>query len=234
VVHRNACLSETGRLRLARCVVEDGWSYRRAAERFQVCPATARRWAGRYRVAGPAGMADRSSRPHHSPRRTPTRTERRIIKLRCTRRWGPARIAGRLGLPASTVHAVLARYRAPRLAHLDRATGVRVRRYEHDRPGELVHVDVKKLGRIPDGGGHRVLDRRTGERNAKATTPARRRDGKPVIGWVPAHRPGRPLPAGLHRTPARRAEGDRRRVLDPGPDVLHRRRHPRPAGPDRQ
>ena len=187
MVHRNAPLSETGRLRLARCVVQDGWSYRRAAERFQVSPSTARRWAARYRVAGPAGMVDRSSRPHHSPRRTATRTERRIIKLRCTRRWGPARIAGRLGLPASTVHAVLVRYRAPRLAQLDRASGVRVRRYEHDRPGELVHVDVKKLGRIPDGGGHRVLDRRTGERNAKATTPTRRRDGKPVIGWSYLH-----------------------------------------------
>ena len=189
--HRNAPLSETGRLRLARCVVEDGWSYRRAAERFQVCPTTARRWAGRYRAAGPAGMLDRSSAPHRSPRRTPVGVERRIIRLRCTRRWGPARIAGRLGLPASTVHAVLVRYRVPRLAHLDRATGTRIRRqirrYEHPAPGELVHVDVKKLGRIPDGGGHRVLDRRTGERNAKATTPARRRDGKPVIGWSYLH-----------------------------------------------
>jgi len=190
VVHRNAPLSETGRLRLARCVVEDGWSYRRAAERFQVCPTTARRWAGRYRAAGPAGMLDRSSAPHRSPRRTPVGVERRIIRLRCTRRWGPARIAGRLGLPASTVHAVLARYRVPRLAHLDRATGVRVRRqirrYEHDRPGELVHVDVKKLGRIPDGGGHRVLDRRTGERHARATTTTRK-NNNPVIGWSYLH-----------------------------------------------
>ena len=185
--HRNAPLSELGRLRLARCVVEDGWSYRRAAERFQVCPTTARRWTQRYRQCGPAGMADRSSRPRRSPRRTPQRLERRIVGLRFTRRWGPARIGGRLGLPTSTVHAVLARYRVPRLAHLDRASGVRVRRYQHDRPGELVHVDVKKLGRIPDGGGHRVTDRRTGERNATRTTTARRRDGKPVIGWSYLH-----------------------------------------------
>jgi transposase len=79
-------LCETGRLRLARCVVEDGWSLRRAAERFQVSATTAARWAGRYRILGEAGMADRSSRPHRSPRRTPTRIERRIIKVRVLRR----------------------------------------------------------------------------------------------------------------------------------------------------
>ncbi|MDX3855053.1 leucine zipper domain-containing protein, partial [Streptomyces sp. AK02-01A] len=90
--HRNAPLAETGRLRLARCVVEDRWPLRRAAERFQVSPTTAQRWAARYRELGEAGMADHSSRPHHSPRRTPTRTERRIIKVRVLRRWGPARI----------------------------------------------------------------------------------------------------------------------------------------------
>jgi hypothetical protein len=110
VSHRNAPLSETGRLRLARCVVEDHWPLRRAAERFQVAVTTARRWSDRYRQHGEAGMADRSSRPHTSPRRTPTRTERRIIKVRLLRRWGPARIAGLLGLAASTVHRVLTRY----------------------------------------------------------------------------------------------------------------------------
>jgi hypothetical protein len=98
VSHRNAPLSETGRLRLARCVVEDRWPLRRAAERFQVAPTTAARWAGRYRVKGAAGMADRSSRPHRSPNHTPTRTERRIIKVRVLRRWGPARIGYLLGL----------------------------------------------------------------------------------------------------------------------------------------
>ncbi len=76
VVHRNAPLTETGRLRLARCVVEDGWPLRRAAERFQVSPTTAQRWADRYRRLGEAGMTDRSSRPHHSSRRTPPHTER--------------------------------------------------------------------------------------------------------------------------------------------------------------
>jgi transposase-like protein len=138
VSHANAPLSPTGRLRLARCVVEDGWSYCRAAERFQVSPPTAKRWADRYRESGEAGMEDRSSRPHRCPAQTPTRTERRIIKLRCTRRWGPARIGSHLRLPASTVHKVLTRYKVARLAWLDRATGRSVRRYEHLTPGELV------------------------------------------------------------------------------------------------
>ena len=164
VPHRNAPLTETGRLRLARCVVEDGWPLRRAAERFQVAPTTAQRWAHRYRLLGEAGMSDRSSRPHHSPRQTPTRTERRIIKVRVLRRWGPARIAHLLGLVPSTVHRVLTRYRLARLTHLDRATGRVIRRYERDRPGELVHVDIKKLGNIPDGGGHKTLGRQAGRR----------------------------------------------------------------------
>lgn len=82
VSHANARLAPRGRLELARCVVDDGWPLRRAAERFQVSPTTAKRWADRYRRAGVAGMTDRSSRPQRSPRRTPTRTERRIIKVR--------------------------------------------------------------------------------------------------------------------------------------------------------
>jgi transposase InsO family protein len=164
VPHRNAPLAETGRLRLARCVVDDGWPLRRAAERFQVSPTTARRWADRYRQLGASGMSDRSSRPHHSPSRTPTRTERRIIKVRVLRRWGPARIAYLLGLNPSTVHRVLARYKLARLAHLDRATGRVIRRYERSQPGELVHVDIKKLGNIPDGGGHKTLGRQAGRK----------------------------------------------------------------------
>jgi transposase InsO family protein len=169
VHHRNAPLTETGRLRVARCVVEDGWPLRRAAERFQVSATTAQRWAGRYRSFGEAGMADRSSRPHSSPRRTPTRTERRIIKVRLLRRWGPARIAGLLRLVPSTVHRVLTRFGLARLTHLDRATGRPIRRYERQRPGELVHVDIKKLGNIPDGGGHRALGRQAGRKTRSGT-----------------------------------------------------------------
>ncbi|MEV6624010.1 IS481 family transposase [Amycolatopsis sp. NPDC051106] len=176
MTHANAPLTATGRLRLARCVVEDRWPLRRAAERFQVSVSTAARWAGRYRDLGEAGMTDRSSRPVTSPNRTPTRTERRIIKVRVLRRWGPARIAYLLGLNPSTVHRVLVRYRLARLRHLDRATGRVVRRYEHPAPGDLVHVDIKKLGNIPDGGGHKVLGRAVGERNSNAhRDPARPR-----------------------------------------------------------
>ncbi|OPG14091.1 IS481 family transposase [Microbispora sp. GKU 823] len=184
--HRNAPLTETGRLRLARCIVEDGWSIRRAAERFQVSHTTAARWAHRYRTYGAGGMADRPSRPHHSPTGTDPRTERRIVKLRVTRRWGPARIAARLGIAPSSTYAVLRRYRVPPLAHLDRASGRPIRRYERERPGELVHIDVKKLGNIPDGGGHRIVGRAQGDKNKQATT-TRRRNSKPVIGYSYLH-----------------------------------------------
>ncbi|OHT91084.1 IS481 family transposase [Mycobacterium syngnathidarum] len=170
MVHANACLTPKGRLRLARCVVDDGWAYARAAERFQCSRATAKKWADRYRAGGQDAMADRSSRPHRSPRRLCQRLERRIIKVRFTRRWGPHRIAAHLRLPRSTVEAVLRRYRMPLLGDLDQASGLPVRRpkphrYEHAAPGDLVHVDIKKLGRIPDGGGHRKLGRQAGRRN---------------------------------------------------------------------
>jgi transposase InsO family protein len=189
VVHRNAPLTELGRLRLARCVVEEGWPLRRAAERFQVSHATAARWAARYRQQGPAGMKDRSSRPHASPARTPQRTERKVVKVRVTARLGPARIAARLGLAPSTVHAVLRRYGCPPLAHLDRGTGAPVRRYERSRPGELVHVDVKKLGNIPDGGGWRAVGRQAGKHNNQAmVTPfGRTRNRKPILGYGYLH-----------------------------------------------
>jgi len=183
--HRNAPLSETGRLRLARCIVEDGWSLRRAAERFQVSVSTAARWAGRYREQGEDGMADRSSRPHHSPNQTPTRTERRIIKVRVIRRWGPARIAYLLGLQPSTVHRVLTRYGIAKLRWLDRATGRVVRRMESAACGDLVHLDVKKLGKIPAGGGWRMLGRSAGKRNAQAdkSSGPRSKHHNPVRGY---------------------------------------------------
>jgi len=184
VSHRNAPLSETGRLRLARCVVDDGWPLRRAAERFQVAVTTAARWAGRYRELGEAGMADRSSRPHRSPHRTPTRTERRIIKVRVIRRWGPARIAYLLGLNVSTVHRVLTRYGLAKLRWLDRPTGRVIRRMEPARCGEMVHVDVKKLGKIPAGGGWRMLGRTAGRHNSRADKSSGRRNkhGQALVG----------------------------------------------------
>jgi hypothetical protein len=145
-------------------VVDDGWGLRRAAERFQVSPTTAKRWADRYRQLGAAGMVDRSSRPHHSPRRTPTHREADHQGASAAP-LGPARIAFLLGLNPATVHRVLTRYRLARLAHLDRATGRPIRRYEHPTPGDLVHLDIKKLGNIPDGGGHQVLGRQAGRKN---------------------------------------------------------------------
>jgi len=111
VSHANVLLTSKGRLKLATSIVDDGWSIRRAAERFQVSPTTAKKWADRYRASGQAAMADRSSRPHRSPGRTPTRTERRIINLRFTRRWGPHRIAYHLHMAHSTVGAVPRRYK---------------------------------------------------------------------------------------------------------------------------
>lgn len=166
----NAPLTPAGRLRLARLIVDLKWSARRAAERFQCSPATAAKWAARYRAGEP--LPDRIPRPNTSPTRTPVRLERRIIGLRVTRRWGPHRIAYHLGVPRSTVVRVLTRYQTPPLVHLDQATGVVVRkpravRYERARSGELVYVDIKKLGWIPDGVRHRMLDRTVGNRNNK-------------------------------------------------------------------
>ena len=176
--HANACLTPAGRLRLAQLVVEKGWSLRRVAERWNCSVTTVRRWVARYRAQGRAGLLDRSSRPARSPGRTSTLVERRVIGLRVSRRWGPARIAFHLGLNPSTVHKVLVRYGCPRLTWTDPATGVRIKtsraerhRYEHDTPGDLVHVDVKKLGRIPDGGGWRFCGPAEGRRN-KTRRPA--------------------------------------------------------------
>jgi transposase InsO family protein len=184
VAHRNAPLTELGRLRLARCVVDQGWPEARAAERFQVSRTTAHRWAHRYQEQGPAGMADRSSRPHHSPRRTPTPVVRKIVHLRWTQRLGPAQIAPRVGLAASTVHGILVRCRISRLGHLDRASGQPIRRYEHPHPGALVHLDIKQLGNIPAGGGHRFLGRAAGRRNRQADRSSGQvnRHRNPLIG----------------------------------------------------
>ena len=119
---------------------------------------------------GADGMQDRSSRPHRSPARTPLPLVRRIVHLRWKQRLSPVAIGVKLGMPASTVHAVLVRCRLHRLWHVDRATGEPVRRYEHDTPGALIHVDVKKLGNIPDGGGHRYLGRDQDRKNRRNTT----------------------------------------------------------------
>jgi transposase InsO family protein len=189
VSHANAALTPKARLKLARLVVEDGWPIARAAERFQVAWPTAKRWVDRYRQLGAAGMQDRSSRPRRQPTKTPQPVVRKIVHLRWKRRLGPIGIAGELGLPASTVHAVLVRCGISRLSHVDRATGEPVRRYEYDKPGAMLHMDVKKLGNIPDGGGWRYLGKFQGDRN-RAATPgkARSRYSKdPLMGHAFVH-----------------------------------------------
>jgi leucine-zipper of insertion element IS481/Integrase core domain len=187
VVHANAVLTPRGRLLLARCVVDDDWPIARAAEHFHVSWPTAKRWASRYAAMGVVGMTDRSSRPHRSPRRTQPAVVRRIVVLRWRHRLSPLAIASRLSIPASTVHAVLVRCRLNRLSHIDIRTGEQIRRYEHDRPGALLHVDVKKLGNIPAGGGWRFVGRAQGHKN-RATTPGiTRRRRQPHLGYAFVH-----------------------------------------------
>ena len=170
--HANAALTPRARLRLGRLVIDHGWSPARAAERYDVSWRTAQKWAERYRDEGPAGMFDRSSAPHRQPNRTPALVVRKIVHLRWKQRLGPVEIGDRLGMASSTVHAVLVRCRLNRLAHIDRATGEPIRRYEHEHPGDLIHVDVKKLGKVPDGGGWRYTGRQQGLKN-RARTAAR-------------------------------------------------------------
>jgi transposase InsO family protein len=169
VSHANAALTPRHRLRLARLIVEDGWPPSRAAEFFNVSWRTAAKWAQRYRDEGPAGMADRTSARHTQHAKTSERLKRKIVHLRWKQRLGPVPIAAKLGMPASTVHAVLTRCGMNRLTHIDRVTGEPARRYERERPGELIHVDVKKLGNIPDGGGWRYLGRQVGKQNRITT-----------------------------------------------------------------
>jgi transposase InsO family protein len=114
-------------------------------------------------------MTDRSSRPARQPGKTPAVVVRRVLELRWRKRLGPVQLAARCGVAASTVHKILVRNQLNRLNYVDRATGEPVRRYEHDHPGSLIHVDVKKLGNIPDGGGWRFVGRQQGDWNRQAT-----------------------------------------------------------------
>ena len=192
MTHANAPLTPIGRQRLAELIVVHGWPIRRAAERFQVSPATASKWAARMRAGVP--MTDGSSRPLSTPARISTRLEHRIVKLRYERRWGPHRIGYHLGIPRSTVGRVLERYRMPLLANIDQATGLPVRRprptrYEAAAPGDLVHVDIKKLGRIPDGGGWRAFGRGSEQDRRRGVVAQRlKRAGAPSSrGYVYLH-----------------------------------------------
>jgi transposase InsO family protein len=196
VSHGNAALTPKARLELGRLVVDRGWTVAQAADYYRVSWPTANRWAQRYRELREASDApvtsamlrDRSSRPAHSPTRTAEPLKRKIVHLRWKKAMGPVQIAGQLGIPASTVYAVLVRCRINRLSHIDRRTGEPIRRYERDRPGSLVHVDVKKLGNIPDGGGWRYVGRQQGIRNRWGTAgKPRSRHGDPNMGKAFVH-----------------------------------------------
>jgi transposase InsO family protein len=145
---------------MVRCVVERGWTVEATASRFQVDAKTVRKWRDRFLTEGVAGLVDRPSRPHRSPNRTPRRLRRRVLRLRLKRRWGADHIGFEVGLAASTVQGILNAAGCGRLDRGDRATDREpVRRYQRDMPGELIHVDIKKLAGIPDGGGWRTRGR---------------------------------------------------------------------------
>ena len=162
MAHANARTTVHGRLLIVRRH-QRGWKQAHIAAAMGVSRKCVKTWLDRYAAEGEAGLQERSSRPHSSPRRTPTAVEDRILQLRRVERRGPDWLGAELGVPARTVSRVLARRSAPRLSALDPMTGQVIRaskatavRYERARPGELVHMDVKKLGRIPDGGGWRA------------------------------------------------------------------------------
>jgi transposase InsO family protein len=176
--HANARLTVHGRAELVRRVVEQGRPVAHVVVELNVSRATGYKWLARWRAEGLAGLLDRPSRAHRLPGKTSARLEAQVLALRSERKLGPARIGPLVGLAPSTVHAVLRRHGMHRLAWLDRPTGQLVRRYERARPGELVHVDVKKLGVIRAGGGWRAHGRDSAERNhSRAELQAGRRVG---------------------------------------------------------
>jgi transposase InsO family protein len=144
------------------------------AKAMGVSRQCAHRWVARYDAEGEAGLHDRSSRPHHSPKRTSAEVEQRVLDARRDRRQGPDVLAPDVGVPARTITRILRRHQVPRLVECDPLTGEVIRaskttavRYERSKPGELVHMDVKKIGRIPDGGGWRAHGRKMGSTSAR-------------------------------------------------------------------
>jgi transposase InsO family protein len=144
------------------CVIDQRWTIEMTAERFQVDAKTVRKWRDRFLADGEAGLLDRSSRPHRSPNRTRAKVAKRVLQLRRRHRWGAEHIAHETGLAASTVQRILNAAGCGRLDRGDRTVSEPVVRYQRDRPGELIHVDVKKIGGIPNGGGWRLHGRGPG------------------------------------------------------------------------
>ena len=165
-MHANARLNLHGRMLLVQRVRLEGRPQAHVAAELGISRQCAHRWVKRFDEQGPAGLQDRSSSPHHCPRRTPGADEDTVLTARRDEQAGPARLARITGVPARTISRILVRHGVPRLADCDPVTGEPIRasrrsdrRYEHPEPGDLVHVDVKKLGRIPAGGGWRVHGR---------------------------------------------------------------------------
>lgn len=164
--HANARLNIHGRRLLVSRVIDDERPVAHVAKELGVSRQCAHRWVNRFRAEGEAGLVDRSSRPKSCPRRTPAVMEAAVLTRRRTHREGQDVIGPELGVPARTVGAILARHRVPRLQECDPLTGeviraskTTARRYEREFPGDLIHIDVKKVGRIPDGGGWRAHGR---------------------------------------------------------------------------
>jgi transposase InsO family protein len=159
-IHKNACLTPRSRAELVRRVVEQGQTPKAVATAFGVCVKTVRKWVARWRAEGEAGLADRSSRPRRLRRPTPAAVVARVGELR-RQRWTGKAIAAELGVSPATVSRILRRLGLSRLRDLEPAEPVR--RYQRERPGELIHLDIKKLGRF-EAVGHRITgDRRQGE-----------------------------------------------------------------------
>ena len=180
--HANARLTVYGRAELVRRVVVDRRPVAHVVKELNVSRATGYKWLARWRAQGPAGLVDRSSRAHRLPGKTPPALEARVLAMRSARKLGPARIGPLLGMPPSTVHAVLRRHGMHRLAWLDRPSGQLIRRYERARPGELIHVDVKKLPGLRTGGGWRFAGRGSWQdRRARAETDRGQRIGTQYV-----------------------------------------------------
>jgi len=176
-LHANAPLGPKGRATMVKRVVEGGLALTQAAEAAGVSARTAGKWVRRYRAEGEAGLLDRSSAPKRIPNRTDEQRVQAIAALRRLKLTGPE-IAELLEMATSTVSAVLLRIDLGKLSRLEPEEPPR--RYERQRPGELIHIDVKKLGRIESGPGHRVTGRqgmRRGSRKADSDGVRRRRAG---------------------------------------------------------
>lgn len=169
MAHSNARLNFRGRCLLVERVRVQGMPISHVAKAMGISRQCAHRWVARFDHDGYDGLHDRSSRPRRCPRATDEATIEAVVTARAKLHQGPALLSAATGVPARTISRILARRGIPRLAHCDPMTGELIRsskatnhRYERARPGELVHMDVKKIGRIPDGGGWRVHGRAMG------------------------------------------------------------------------